>query len=112
MSIEEQIAQLIDKYKQEVNRNQSEADLWADYVDLLFLALGWNVYNNPGELTNYRREGYIRGAGYVDVGFEIAGQPVLLLEAKKFGALQRSENTVSLLKRRKMQQIHGTTVIL
>lgn len=112
MSIEEQIAQLIDKYKQEVNRNQSEADLRADYVDLLFLALGWNVYNNPGELTNCRREGYIRGAGYVDVGFEIAGQPVLLLEAKKFGALQRSENTVSLLKRRKMQQIHGTTVIL
>jgi adenine-specific DNA-methyltransferase len=90
MSIEEQITQLVDKYKQEVNRNQSEADLRAGYVDLLFLILGWNVYNNPGEFTNYRREGYIRGAGYVDVGLEIAGQPVLLLEAKKFGALPSS----------------------
>ncbi|MBM4432475.1 MAG: hypothetical protein FJ025_00530, partial [Chloroflexi bacterium] len=90
MSIEEQIAQLIDKYRQEVDRNQSEADLRAGYVDLLFLALGWNVYNNPSELTNYRREGYIRGAGYVDVGLEIIGQPVLLVEAKKFGALPSS----------------------
>jgi len=90
MSIEEQIAQLVDKYKQEANRNQSEADLRAGYVDLLFLALGWNVYNNPGELTNYRREGYIRGAGYVDVGLEIAGESLLMLEAKRFGALPPS----------------------
>jgi type I restriction-modification system DNA methylase subunit len=91
MSIKEQIAQLIDKYKQEVNRNQSEADLRAGYVDQLFLALGWNVYNDPGQRTSYRREGYIRGAGYVDVGLEIAGQPVLLIEAKKYGVLPLSD---------------------
>lgn len=79
MSIEERIAELIDKYEHEANRNQSEADLRAGYVDRLFLALGWNVYNNPGEHTNYRREGYIRGAGYVDVGLEIAGLGVFIL---------------------------------
>jgi adenine-specific DNA-methyltransferase len=95
MSIEERIAELIDKYEHEANRNQSEADLRADYIDLLFLALGWNVYNNPGELTNYRREGYIRGAGYVDVGLEIAGQPALILEAKKFGALPSSVERIA-----------------
>lgn len=87
MSVEEQITQLIDKYEHETNKNQSEADLRAGYIDLLFLALGWNVYNDPQQSTNYRREGYIRGAGYVDVGLEVAGQPVLMLEAKTFGAL-------------------------
>jgi hypothetical protein len=40
MSIEEQIGQLVDKYEHETNKNQSEADLRADYIDLLFLALG------------------------------------------------------------------------
>jgi hypothetical protein len=95
MSIEERIAQLIDKYDREANKNQSEADLRSDYVDLLFLALGWNVYNDPFELTNYRREGYIRGAGYVDVGLEIAGQAVLLIEAKRFSALPLSAERVA-----------------
>jgi type I restriction-modification system DNA methylase subunit len=90
MSIKEQIAKLIDKYEHEIDKSQSEADLRADYIDQLFLALGWNIHNDPGQLTNYRREGYIRGAGYVDVGLEIAGQPVLMLEAKKFGVLTSS----------------------
>ncbi len=84
------IAELVEKYEYETNKRQSEADVRAGYIDLLFLALGWNVYNNPGEFTNYRREDYIRGAGYVDVGLEIAGQPALMLEAKKFGELPRS----------------------
>ena len=90
MSIEVKIAELVDKYERETNKSQSEADVRAGYIDLLFGALGWNVYNDPGGPTTYRREGYIRGAGIVDVGLEIAGQPALLLEAKKFGALARS----------------------
>lgn len=90
MSIEVKIAELVDKYGRETNKSQSEADVRAGYIDLLFGALGWNVYNDPGVPTSYRREGYIRGAGIVDVGLEIAGQPALLLEAKKFGALARS----------------------
>lgn len=69
---------------------QSEADVRAGYIDLLFLALGWNVYNDPGRTTNYRREGYVRGAGYVDVGLELRGQPVLFLEAKRFGMILAS----------------------
>jgi adenine-specific DNA-methyltransferase len=94
MSIEEQITQLIDKYTHETNRNQSEADLRAGYIDLLFSALGWNTYNNPDEHTNYRRENYIRGAGFVDVGLEINSQPVLMLEAKKFGLLSTSDTRI------------------
>lgn len=91
MSIEQQIVELIDKYERDIDRrDQSEADLRAGYIDQLFFALGWNIYNDPGQPSNYRREGYIRGAGYVDVGLEIAGEPVLMLEAKRFGALPRS----------------------
>ena len=70
MSIEVKIAELVDKYKRETNKSQSEADVRAGYIDLLFGALGWNVYNDPGGLTNYRREGYIRGVGFADVGLE------------------------------------------
>lgn len=92
--METEIAELVDKYARETNKSQSEADVRADYIDLLFGALGWNVHNNPGELTSYRREGYIRGAGIVDVGLEIAGQPALMLEAKRFGALLSSNERV------------------
>ena len=90
MSIEEQISQLIEKYKYETNKDQSEADIRAGYIDQLFFVLGWNIHNDPSQPTNYWREGYIRGAGYVDVGLEIARQPVLMLEAKRFGALTPS----------------------
>ena len=90
MSIEEQITNLIEKYKTEPNKNQTEADIQAGYIDQLFLALGWNVYNDPGQFTNYRRQGYIRGAGIIDVGLEIANEPVLILEAKRFGVIPRS----------------------
>jgi adenine-specific DNA-methyltransferase len=94
MSIEVKICELVDKYEHETNKNQSEADVRAGYIDLLLGALGWNVYNDPGGSTNYRREGYIRGAGIVDVGLEVAGQPALLLEAKRFGALPRSNERI------------------
>lgn len=95
MAVEECVAELIGKYEHEANRSQSEADVRAGYVDLLFLALGWNVYNEPGEHTSYRREGYVRGAGYIDVGLEIGGQPALILEAKKFGALPSSAQRIA-----------------
>ena len=91
MSIEEQISQLIGKYRYETNKAQSEADVRANYIDWLFSYLGWDVWGEDLEhKTTYHREGYIRGAGYVDVGLEIARQPVLMLEAKRFGTLTPS----------------------
>jgi type I restriction-modification system DNA methylase subunit len=91
MSVQEQISQLIDKYKYETNKAQSEADVRANYIDWLFSYLGWDVWGeDPEHNTTYHREGYIRGAGYVDVGLEIARQPVLMLEAKRFGTLAPS----------------------
>lgn len=84
------ISELVDKFSKERSRDQSEADVRAGYIDLLFFALGWNVYNDPNSATNYRREGYIRGAGYVDVGLEIRGEPGLFLEAKRFGRIPSS----------------------
>ena len=91
MSIEERISQLIEKYRYETNKTQSEADVRANYIDWLFSCLGWDVWGgDPQHATTYHREGYIRGAGYVDVGLEIARQPVLMLEAKRFGTLTPS----------------------
>jgi adenine-specific DNA-methyltransferase len=91
MSIEEQIKQLIEKYRYETNKTQSEADVRANYIDWLFSHLGWDVWGgDPQHATTYHREGYIRGAGYVDVGLEVARQPVLMLEAKRFGVLVSS----------------------
>lgn len=92
MSIEDQISQLIEKYKYQLNKkNQSEADVRANYIDLLFSYLGWDVLSEDLQhATTYHREAYVRGAGYVDVGLEIARQPVLMLEAKRFGALTPS----------------------
>ncbi len=88
MSIEEQISQLIDKYKYETNKAQSEADVRANYIDWFFSYLGWDVWGEDLQhASTYHREAYVRGAGYVDVGLEIAHQPVLMLEAKRFGAL-------------------------
>lgn len=88
------ISELVNKFREERSRDQSEADVRAGYIDLLFLALGWNVYNDPNLITGYRREGYIRGAGFVDIGLEIRGQPVLYLEAKRFGRIPSSEERV------------------
>ena len=90
MAIEEQITNLIQKYRTEPDRNQTEADIQAGYIDQLFLSLGWNIYNEPGQLTSYRRQGYLRGAGIIDVGLEVAGEPALILEAKRFGVIPRS----------------------
>ena len=78
MSITQKVENLVHKYDDDYEKNQSEADVRADYIDLLFSALGWNTYNEPNQKTNYRREGYIRGAGFIDVGLEIAGKPELL----------------------------------
>lgn len=94
MSIESKVAELVDKYEHETNKNQSESDVRSGYIDLLFAALGWNVYNDPRGTTGYRREGYIRGAGIVDIGLEIDGVPVLLIEAKRFGVLHRSNERI------------------
>ncbi len=94
MSIESEISTLIEKYQYETKRDQSEADVRADYIDILFAALGWNTKNDIGEHTNYRRETYIRGAGIVDVILEIEEQPSLMIEAKKFGKIPRSNERI------------------
>lgn len=86
----DEAARLVEKFRKERNVAQSEADVRAGYIDLLFLALGWNVYNDPDQITNYRREGYVRGAGFVDVGLELLGEPVLFLEAKRLGMIPPS----------------------
>ena len=85
------VDELVRKFRWEENRRQSEADVRSNYVDWLFSHLGWDVWrNDPEHRTGYQREAYVRGAGYVDVGLEIKGRPVLFLEAKKFGLIEAS----------------------
>ncbi len=97
-SIKEQVSKLVANYEHsspEERQRLSEADVQASYIDRLFLALGWNVYNDPNQETAYHRQGYIRGAGLVDVGMEIAGKPVLMQEAKRFGIIGESSKRTS-----------------
>ncbi|MBI4287177.1 MAG: N-6 DNA methylase [Chloroflexi bacterium] len=92
------IAELVRNYEQlgyEERARLSEADVQASFIDRLFHALGWNVYNDPNQETAYRRQGYIRGAGIVDVGMEIAGKPALMQEAKRFGIIGESAKRTS-----------------
>jgi type I restriction-modification system DNA methylase subunit len=64
---------------------QSEANVRANFVDPLFAALGWPV-DDP---NHYNRETYVRRAGFADIALSTASnaEPVLFVEAKRFGAI-------------------------
>ncbi|MEW6096841.1 MAG: N-6 DNA methylase [bacterium] len=91
--IKKELKELISKYYSNKNKDIAEADVRANYIDKLFLILGWNVYNTLGEDNRYNREKYIRPttpfdkAGFVDIGLEIEKNPVIFIETKRFGKL-------------------------
>jgi len=103
--IKEELKQIISQYYSHKNKKDiSEADVRANYIDKLFLILGWNVYNTLGEDNRYNREKYIRPttpydkAGFVDIGLEIDKEPVIFIETKRFGKIlskpERQENHI------------------
>lgn len=92
--IKKELKKLISKYYPDKNKKDiSEADIQANYIDKLFLILGWNIYNTLGEDNRCNREKYIRPmtpfdkAGFVDIGLELGGKPVIFIETKRFGKI-------------------------
>ena len=93
--IRQQIEKLIDDYKN-IKKSKSdkemasisEANVRADFIDRLFGILGWDV-NNPDE---YDREHFIRGAGFADIALKLNNNPVVFVEAKRFGGIPHSKD--------------------
>ncbi|MEW6607487.1 MAG: N-6 DNA methylase [bacterium] len=95
--IKKELKALISKYYSQYysqgNRDISEADVRANYVDKLFLILGWNVYNTLDQDNRYNREKYIRPttpfdkAGFVDIGLELETEPIIFIETKRFNKI-------------------------
>ena len=87
------IAQLISEYEAQkaVDPNLSEANVEAAFVARLFEILGWEI-SNP---RVWNRQVFIRGAGFADVALQIDDEPVIFLEAKRFGKVARPEATAT-----------------
>lgn len=89
-----ELEKLIKKYylcKKE-HKDLSEANVRGALIDPFFNLLGWTT-DNPNE---YDRETYVR-IGYADISLKKDGNPVVFIEAKKFGAIpSRSESTIQI----------------
>jgi adenine-specific DNA-methyltransferase len=69
----------------------NEANVRNDFVDPLFEALGWRVRDS----NEYDLEKYIRGAGFADITIRLNSNPIIFVEAKRFGGVpSRSERGV------------------
>jgi hypothetical protein len=70
-----------------------EANIRKDFVDKLFLVLGWKTDDS----REYDSENYVRGVGHADVAIKISSKPTIFVEAKKFGGVpSRLERGVQL----------------
>jgi len=85
-NLQETLAELLRQYARDRSPGLTEANLRANFIDRLFNALGWDIYN-PIE---YNREKYVREAGFVDIGLEIRGEPKVFVEVKRFGLIPKS----------------------
>ena len=89
-AIRQGIEGLVSRYKELAKSKKrkdmeaiSEANVRADFIDPLFEVLGWKVHD-PDE---YDRENYVRNVGFADVALKIADEPVIFVEAKRFGGI-------------------------
>ena len=88
MNIEElkaELKKLIEKRKT-IDEKTSEANICANFVDQLFLLLGWDI----GDVKQYDRNSYVRGAGYADIALKIDNKPVIFVEVKKIGKIPKN----------------------
>jgi len=81
----DRIKELINKYNKikesgEIKKYNEESTR-KDFIEPLFEALGWNVYNREGKNNSVSAEEAI-GGKRVDYGFRINGMPKFFLEAK------------------------------
>ncbi|WP_449262592.1 hypothetical protein, partial [Escherichia coli] len=95
MNKKDQLQRLIDKYKSDIDYYRSarynETQLRTDFLDQLFLILGWDITNAAGKPTNEREvlveEGLKARAGEntkkPDYTFRLFSERKFFLEAKK-----------------------------
>ena len=86
MNIEEikaELKNLIEKRKN-IDESTSEANICANLIDQLFLLLGWDI----GDVKQYDRQSYVRGAGFADIALKIDNEPVIFVEVKKIGKIR------------------------
>ncbi|MBI4028670.1 MAG: Eco57I restriction-modification methylase domain-containing protein [Verrucomicrobia bacterium] len=84
--LHQKLSELLSRYARDRERTLTEADVGANYVDILFFALGWDILNP----TEYNRQRYVREAGYADIGLLIKSDPKLFVEIKRFGVIPKS----------------------
>jgi len=82
-----EIKLLVEKYEREKSNNRlesySEAQVRKDFIDRLFKALGWDVYNEYSNTVTVEEKA---SKGHVDYGFRINDIPKFFVEAKSFKA--------------------------
>jgi predicted type IV restriction endonuclease len=84
--LRQKLSALLNRYDRDRERNLTEADVSANYIDRLFAALEWDILN-PNE---YNRQRYVREAGFADVGLLLHGDPRIFVEVKRFGLIPKS----------------------
>ncbi|MGD0651296.1 MAG: TaqI-like C-terminal specificity domain-containing protein [Verrucomicrobiia bacterium] len=84
--LRQKLSTLLNRYDRDRERNLTEADVSANYIDHLFAALEWDILN-PNE---YNRQRYVREAGFADVGLLLHGDPRIFVEVKRFGLIPKS----------------------
>jgi hypothetical protein len=83
--IKAELKKLIERRKT-IDEKTSEANICANFVDQLFLLLGWDI----GDVKQYDRNSYVRGAGYADVALKIDSEPAIFVEVKKIGKIPKN----------------------
>jgi len=81
--IKTELKNLIEKRKT-IDESTSEANICANFIDQLFLMLGWDI----SDVKQYDRNSYVRGAGYADIALKIDNEPEIFVEVKKIGKIR------------------------
>ena len=80
-----ELKKLVEKRKN-IDEKTSEANICANFVDQLFLLLGWDI----GDVKQYDRNSYVRGTGYADIALKIDNEPKIFVEVKKIGKIPKN----------------------
>ena len=84
------LQELIESHR-DADPDMAEANVAEAFVARFFQALGWDT-QDP---LVWNRQSYVRGAGYADAALQIARQPVLFVEIKRFGGVARPQEELT-----------------
>src|SRR4051812_43458049 len=100
MAVPNEIVELVQRFDRNIVSYKApgykEAELRAEFLNPLFEALGWDIYNKSGHAETYKdvvHEPTLQGRGAPkapDYSFRIGGQRKFFVEAKKPGVTKYS----------------------